>query len=179
MALFEFRGKKPTIGKNCYIADSAEVIGNVAIGDGCYVGPGAKIRGDYGIITVGDKTAVEENAVIHARPNERTKIGNDVTIGHAAIIHNASIDDFAIIGMGSIVSDYSSIGRWAVVAEGAVVKNGDKIPPQSIAAGIPAIVKGTINDEYKSKWLHFKSIYVDLAKTYRDDLKKLKDITPS
>ncbi len=93
----------------------------------CYIGPGARIRGDYGTITIGDNTAIEENVVIHARPNDITVIGSHVTIGHAAIIHNATINDWAVIGMGSIVSDWAEIGEWAVVAEGAVVKNKQKI----------------------------------------------------
>ena len=140
MTIYEFENKKPRIGKGTFIFQSADVIGDVTIGENCYVGPGARIRGDYGSIKIGNDTAIEENVVIHARPNEKTIIGDSVTIGHAAIIHNSTIHDWAIIGMGAIVSDYADIGEWAVVAEGAVVKNKTKVPDKSIAVGIPAKV---------------------------------------
>jgi phenylacetic acid degradation protein len=173
MPIYEFEHKKPRMGKGTFIFPSADVIGDVSIGKNCYVGPGACIRGDYGSISIGDATAVEDNVVVHARPNEKTIIGTSVTIGHAAVIHNATIHDWAVIGMGAIVSDYADIGEWAVVAEGAVVKNKDKIPDKTIAVGIPAKVVGEITPEYKKQWTDFKQIYADLAqKRYPASLKK-------
>ncbi len=163
MSIYEFENKKPRIGKGTFIFPSADVIGDVTIGENCYIGPGARIRGDYGSIRIGNDTAVEENVVIHARPNEKTIIGNSVTIGHAAIIHNATIHDWAIIGMGAIVSDYAEIGEWAVVAEGAVVKNNTKISEKSIAVGVPAKIIAEITSDYKKQWTEYKNIYVDLA----------------
>ena len=164
MSIYEFENKKPRIGKGTFIFPSADVIGDVIIGKNCYVGPGARIRGDYGSIRVGNDTAIEENVVIHARPNEKTIIGDFVTIGHAAIIHNSTIHNWAVIGMGAIVSDYAEIGRWAVIAEGAVVKNKSKIPDMSIAFGIPAKVGAEITSDYKNQWTEYKKIYSDLAK---------------
>lgn len=165
MAIYEFENKKPTIGKNTFIYQSADIIGDVSIGENCYIGPGARIRADYGSICIKNNTAIEENVVIHARPNEQTIIGNNVTIGHGAIIHNCTIKDWAIIGMGSIVSDYAEIGIWAVVAEGAVVKNKTILPDEKIAVGIPAKIVAAITPEYKKTWTEFKAIYSDLAKT--------------
>lgn len=176
MSIYEFEKKKPRIGKGTFIFPSADVIGDVTIGENCYIGPGARIRGDYGSIRIGDDTAVEENVVIHARPNEKTIIGNSVTIGHAAIIHNATIHDWAIIGMGAIVSDYAEIGEWAVIAEGAVVKNKEKIPDKAIAVGIPAKVVAEITLEYKKQWTEYKNIYSDLARTRLPNSLKVVDI---
>jgi phenylacetic acid degradation protein len=174
MALFAYRGVRPVIGSDCYIADSAEVIGNVVIGSGVYVGPGAKIRGDYGTIRIGDGTAVEENCVVHARPGEVCTIGCRVTLGHMCIIHNAAlIDDDAVIGMGSIVSDWARVGAWAVIAEGGLVKNRQEIPGGTIAAGVPVRVIGDVSPEYKKAWTGFKQVYVDLARTYRADIKRI------
>ncbi|MDG6218165.1 MAG: gamma carbonic anhydrase family protein [Candidatus Thermoplasmatota archaeon] len=164
MSIYEFENKKPCIGKGTFIFPSADVIGDVTIGKNCYVGPGARIRGDYGTIQIGDDTAIEENVVIHARPDEKTIIENSVTIGHAAIIHNATIHDWAVIGMGAIVSDWAEIGKWAVVAEGAVIKNKGKIQDNQIAVGIPAKVVAEISPSYRKQWTEYKSIYVDLAK---------------
>lgn len=165
MTIYEFEGKRPKIGSNCYVYDEATIIGDVTLGEGCYVGAGAVIRGDYGTIEIGDRTAIEENATLHARPGELLKIGNDVTIGHAAMLHNCTLDDFCVIGMKSTVSDYAKIGEWAVVGEGAVVKNKSIIEPGQIAVGIPAKVITQVNDEYKKTWTHFKGMYVELART--------------
>ena len=174
MALFEYKGVRPVIGPDCYIADSAEIIGKVVIGSGVYVGPGAKIRGDYGTLHIGDGTAVEENCVLHARPEELCAIGRRVTLGHMCIIHNARlIDDYAVVGMGSIVSDWATIGAWAVVAEGATVKNRQDIPPGKIAAGIPAKIIGEVSEQFRADWTRFKQLYVDLARSYRRDLKRI------
>ena len=175
MPIYEFEKKKPTIGKGTFVFESADVIGDVSIGENCYIGPGARIRGDYGSIKIGDNTAVEENVVIHARPDDVTTIGNYVTIGHGSIIHNATINDWAIIGMGAIVSDWAEIGKWAVVAEGAVVRNKQKIPNKSIAVGVPAKVVSEISEEYKKQWTKYKKIYSDLARRkFPDFLREIK-----
>lgn len=178
MALYAFDGKTPTVGKDCYIADSAEVIGDVTLGDGCYVGPGAILRGDYGRVAIGDGTAIEEGAIVHARPGDVATAGAHVTLGHGAIVHTAKrIDDFAVIGMGAIISDWAVIGRWAVVGEGAVVRNRQEIPPEAIAVGVPAKVIGSVDEEYKKTWMHFKNVYVELAKTYRSRIERLEPIS--
>ena len=174
MSLFEFNSQVPSVGKKSYIFDSADVIGNVTIGECCFIGPGARIRGDYGKIVIGDKTSIEDNCVIHARPNEECWIGKYVTVGHGSVIHNATIKDWAVIGMNAVVSDYSEIGEWSVVAEGCVVKNNQKIPSEKIAVGIPAKIVADTTKDYKKQWTHFKEIYATLAeKTYREQLKKI------
>ena len=164
MPIYEFENKKPNIGKGTFIFKSADIIGDVIIGENCYIGPGARIRGDYGSIRIRDNTAIEENVVIHARPDDTTNIGNWVTIGHASIIHNATVHDWAVIGMGAIVSDWAEIGKWSVIAEGAVVKNKQKIPDKAIAVGVPAKVVSEISLEYEKQWAKYKKIYKCLAR---------------
>jgi carbonic anhydrase/acetyltransferase-like protein (isoleucine patch superfamily) len=174
MSIYEFENKKPRIGKGTFIFDSADIIGDVVIGKNCYIGPGARIRGDYGSIRIGDDTAIEENVVIHARPGDITIIGNHVTIGHTSIIHNSTINDWAIIGMGAIVSDWAEIGEWSVVGEGAVVKNKQKIPNKAIVVGIPAKIVSEISTEYKKQWTKYKKIYSDLARErFPNSIKKI------
>jgi len=174
MAVYEFEGRKPKLGKGAYVHPSADVIGAVTIGDNCWIGPGARLRGDYGVIVIGDGTSIEDNCVVHARPGENTHIGGQVTIGHGAIIHNATVHDHAVIGMGSVVSDWAVVGEWSVVAEGAVVRQGQQVPPGHIAVGVPAkLLDKQVGEEYKAEWRRFKALYADLAHRYPDGLKEV------
>lgn len=161
--IYEFEGKVPRVGEGTFVFPDAMVMGDVVLGDRVYVGSGARIRGDYGSIVVGDRTSIEDNCVVHARPGERTEIGEHVTVGHGAILHNCTIRDGAVIGMGAIVSDYAVVEEWGVVAEGAVVKNNATVPARHIAVGVPAKVIGEITPEYERTWTGFKDIYVSLA----------------
>ena len=106
MALWEFEGKRPEIGEGTWVVPSADVIGDVIIGKNCYIGPGARIKGDYGKVRVGDGCSIQENVIIHARPDEEASIGNHVTLGHGCIIHNATLEVYVVVGMGAVVSDY-------------------------------------------------------------------------
>jgi len=166
MILYRFEGKEPKIGERTYVSQSAEVIGNVTIGKHCYIGPGAKIRGDYGTILVGNKSSIEENCVLHARPNEACKVGNMVTVGHGAILHNCMVKDYAVIGMGAIVSDYAVVGVWSVVGEGCVVKNKQVIADRKIVVGIPAKIVGEVSKDYQKLWTSYKDLYAELALKY-------------
>jgi len=167
-----FENRTPVIDESAYIHASADVLGDVRIGAGCWIGPGARLRGDYGRIVIGENSAVEDNVVIHARPDDQTTIGDWVTLGHACIIHNAVIGDWAVIGMGAIVSDWSDIGEWGVVAEGAVVRRRQELPAGRIAVGVPAkVIEKSVGEEYKAEWMHWKKVYVSLARRYREELK--------
>jgi phenylacetic acid degradation protein len=163
--IFEFEGKRPVIGKGSFVFPSATIIGDVTIGENCYIGAGARIRGDYGTIVIGSHSAVEDNCVIHARPEETTVVGDNVTLGHACILHNCTIKDWAVIGMGAIVSDYAEVGIWAAIGEGAVVKNKQHIPDGAIAVGLPAKIIGETSEAYREQWGGFKEIYNRLADT--------------
>jgi carbonic anhydrase/acetyltransferase-like protein (isoleucine patch superfamily) len=165
-----FEGKAPEIGSDTYVHPSADVLGDVTIGEGCWIGPGARIRGDYGTIVIGDHCSIEDNCVIHVRPGEQTTIGDWVTVGHGAVIHNVNrIHDFVIVGMGAVVSDWAVVGEWGVVGEGAVVRQGQEIPAEHIAVGIPArVLDKTVSEDYKAQWMAFKETYVDLARRYRE-----------
>jgi phenylacetic acid degradation protein len=165
MSIYEFENKKPLIGKGTFIFSLADLIGDVIIGKNCYVGSGACICGNYGSIKIGNDTTIDENVVIHARPNGKTTIGDFITIGHTAIIHNAKIHDWAIIRMAAIVSDYAEIGEWAVSAESAVLKNKEKVPDKSIAVGIPAKVVAEINMDYKKNGLNIKKYILNLPES--------------
>jgi len=173
MAIYEFEGRRPDISEKSYVANSATIIGDVTIGDNCYISPGARIKGDYGTIKIGNNSNIQENCIIHARPREQTLIGDWVTVGHGAIIHGGKIEDYAIIGMGSIVSDEAEIGRWSVVGEGAVVKSGQEIQDEEVAVGIPSKVIKKISSEYKKKWKGIKEEYASFSHRYKENLNRI------
>jgi carbonic anhydrase/acetyltransferase-like protein (isoleucine patch superfamily) len=173
MALYQYGDRVPRIGRNVYVSDSARVIGDVEIGDECYIGHGVILRGDYGSIRLGAGTAVEENAVIHIRPDGLSVCGERVTIGHGAVVHSDRIDDYAVIGMGAVISMHAVIGRWTIVAEGAAIPMDTRIAAEKIVAGVPAKVIGDVQPRHKEFWTWGKQLYVDLAKAYPEKLKRL------
>lgn len=133
------KGMLPQIGNNCFIAPNATIVGDVIMGSDCSVWFNAVIRGDVNSIRMGNKVNVQDGAVIHCT-YEKTKaiIGNNVSIGHNAIVHGCVIDDNVLVGMGSIVMDNAHIGSNSIIAAGAVVLENTVVEPGSIYAGIPA-----------------------------------------
>jgi tRNA-Thr(GGU) m(6)t(6)A37 methyltransferase TsaA len=136
------------------------------IGERCYVGHGAILRGDYGAIEIGDETAIEEGVIIHARPEDWARIGQRVTLGHGAMVHNATIHEGAVIGMRAVISDFSDVGAGAIVGEMTLVKNNQEIPSRKIAVGVPARVVGDVDQRHHDMTRWAKDLYVDLAERY-------------
>lgn len=133
------KGVSPIMGNNCYIAPNATVVGDVKMGDDCSVWFNAVIRGDVNCIRLGNKVNVQDGAIIHCTYEKAaTHIGNNVSIGHNAIVHGCVIDDNVLIGMGSIIMDNCHVGSNSIIAAGAVVLEGTTIEPGSIYAGVPA-----------------------------------------
>jgi len=140
MALIkEVRGNQPKFGNNCYLADNATVVGEVKMGDDCSVWFNAVIRGDVNAIVLGNKVNVQDGAVIHCT-YEKTKtiVGNNVSIGHNAIVHGCTIQDNVLIGMGSIVMDNVIVESNCIIAAGAVVTQNTIVESGFIYAGTPA-----------------------------------------
>ena len=164
--LYEYNFNRPKISPSAFISDSATIIGNVTIGDYCYIGPGAVIRSERLPIVIGDETAVEDGVIIHTggAKSNGTIIGKRVTIGHGAIIHANRIDNNANIGMGAIISLFSEVGEYAVVAEGAVVRSGQVIPPRVVIGGTPAKVLRELMEKDIDAWSKSKDMYVQLVK---------------
>jgi len=167
MALYSFEDRKPQVDESAFVAESALVIGDVRIAKDAYIGHGAILRGDYGTIIIGEGTAIEEGVIIHARPDDKTVIGDHVTVGHGAMLHNTTIKNYAVIGMRATVSDYSVVGEWAIVGEMGLVKNSQQVPDGVIAVGVPVSVVGPIKDQHKIIWSLGKQLYVDMGRRYR------------
>lgn len=174
LGVYEFEGRVPYISPTAYVDEDAKVVGDVKIGAQCYIGPGARIRGDYGTIVIGDRTSVQENCVLHARINEKCEVGSHVQIGHGAILHNCTVKDYAVIGVGAVVSDYATVGVWSIIGEGAVVTSGQSVPDGKVAVGIPAKTIRDVQDSDKQVWSKYKDAYADLALRYPKGLKRIR-----
>ena len=172
--LYKFDGNQPRVGKDTYVSDSAQVVGDVVIGDNCYIGHGSILRGDYGRIEIGNGTAVEEGVIVHAPPGDTNQIGNKVTIGHGAVVHGKHVGDGAVIGMGAVISIWSEVGEQTIVAEGCVVKLKQKIPAKVVVAGNPAKTVRGITEKDMEFWNWGKQVYIDLAKKYlKEDMEPI------
>jgi carbonic anhydrase/acetyltransferase-like protein (isoleucine patch superfamily) len=137
--LFPVKGIEPLWGKNCFLAPNATLCGDVVMGDDCSVWFNAVIRGDVNSIRMGNKVNVQDGAVIHCTYlKSKTIIGNNVSIGHNAIVHGCVIEDNVLVGMGAIVMDNAKIGSNSIIAAGAVVLENTIVEAGSIYAGVPA-----------------------------------------
>ncbi len=135
----EINGKKPVFGQHIFLAENATIVGDVTMGDQCSVWFNAVIRGDVNSISIGNKVNIQDGAIIHCTYEKAaTIIGNNVSIGHRAIVHGCTLEDNVLIGMGAIVMDHAVIGKNSVIAAGAVVLEKTIVPPGSVYAGVPA-----------------------------------------
>jgi carbonic anhydrase/acetyltransferase-like protein (isoleucine patch superfamily) len=140
MALIKtVRGFTPVIGKNCYLAENATVVGDVTIGDDCSVWFNAVLRGDVNSIRIGNKVNIQDNSCLHTLFEKSViEIGDNVSIGHNVVIHGAKIHNNVLIGIGAIILDHAVIGENSIIAAGSVVLEGTIVEPGSLFAGVPA-----------------------------------------
>lgn len=170
MALFkEVRGFSPKYGKNCFFADNSTLIGEVKMGDDCSIWFNAVVRGDVNSIEMGNRVNVQDAAVIHCT-YEKTKtiIGNDVSIGHGAIIHGCELKDQVLIGMGAIVMDQAVVESNCIVAAGAIVTQNQRLESGFIYAGTPAKKLKPLSDDLKKGEIErIAANYVKYAAWYK------------
>ena len=144
----EVKGKYPSMGKNCYLAENCTLVGDIEMGDECSIWFGAVVRGDVNFIRMGNKVNIQDNATIHGTFEKfPTYLGNNVSIAHNAVVHGCTIKDNVLIGMGAIVMDGCVVESNSIVAAGSVVLEGTKIESGSIYAGVPAKKVKDISEE--------------------------------
>ncbi len=169
MPIYEFKGKRPKIGSNVFIADNAAVIGDVELGDNVSIWFSCTLRGDVFPIRVGARTNIQDGSVIHVTEGmASTTIGCDVTVGHMAMIHGCTIGDGALVGMGSVVLDHATIGEKCFLAGGSLVVPNSNLPPKTMCMGRPAKAVRPLTDEDFAWLVGSAKHYDDLAAIYRD-----------
>jgi carbonic anhydrase/acetyltransferase-like protein (isoleucine patch superfamily) len=170
MALIKsVRGHEPRMGKDCYLAETATLLGNVVMGDECSIWFNAVVRGDVNSIVMGNRVNVQDGAVIHCTYQKAaTIIGHNVSIGHNALVHGCTIHDNVLVGMGSIVMDGCVIESNSIVAAGAVVLEGTHIESGCIYAGVPAKkVKQISKELFEGEVQRIAKNYVMYASWYK------------
>ncbi len=162
MALIKsVRGFTPVFGKNNYLAETAIVIGEVIMGDDCSVWFNAVVRGDVNSIRMGNKVNIQDGAIIHCTYHKAaTTIGNNVSVGHNAIVHGCTLEDNVLVGMGAIVMDHAVVEKNSLIAAGSVVLENTRVESGSIYAGVPAKKVKEISPE------HFEQINMRIANNY-------------
>ncbi len=165
----KFRGKSPIIPDSCYISESVDLIGDVTLGENVSLWFGTVIRGDMHHITIGARSNIQDNSVIHVTTDiSPTRIGDEVTVGHNAIIHGATIEDRCLIGMGSIIMDDVVVGEGSIVGAGAVVPPNMIIPPRSLVVGLPAKIVRQTTDEELEMIIERAQHYIDFSQEYKN-----------
>ena len=176
--IYKFKNTTPKLGKNTWIAHSADVIGDVSCGEDCSVWFGSVIRGDVHYIKIGDRTNIQDLSMVHVTHYKKddksdgnpTIIGDDVTIGHRVMLHGCTIENACLIGMSATILDGAVIGKESVVGAGALVTKNKVFPPRSLIVGSPAkVVRELSDDEVKELYASAKR-YVEFKRDYHDNL---------
>lgn len=168
MAVRPYRGVLPTIALSAFVDESAQVIGDVVIGEESSVWMLTVIRGDVNYIRIGDRSNVQDGTIVHVQHDTHpTIIGNDVTIGHGAIIHGCTIADRVLVGMGATILNGASIGEDCIIAAGTLITENTVIPPRSMVMGAPGKVRRELTDRDLAMIKEFAGNYVRYRLDYK------------
>jgi carbonic anhydrase/acetyltransferase-like protein (isoleucine patch superfamily) len=173
MAIYELDGKAPRMADGAWVADSAQVIGDVELGENASVWFGVVIRGDTDTIRVGKRTNIQDQSMLHADLGVPLTLGDNVTVGHQVMLHGCTIGDGSLIGIQAVVLNKAKIGRNCIVGAGAVVTEGKEFPDNSLIVGAPARAVRQLTDEQVQLLSHLADHYVDNAVRYQRGFKKI------
>ena len=171
MLIKTVNGKCPLIPEDCFIAENATIIGDVVLGSSCSVWFNAVVRGDVNSISIGNRVNIQDGAIVHCTYQKHaTVIGNNVSVGHNAIVHGCTIEDNVLVGMGAIIMDNCHIGSNSIIAAGAVVTQNTIVPSGSIYAGVPAKwVKDINTSDFGTEINRIANNYLLYSGWYKDD----------
>jgi carbonic anhydrase/acetyltransferase-like protein (isoleucine patch superfamily) len=162
------RGIAPRIAVSAYVDPSAVVVGEVAIGERSSIWPHVTVRGDNGLIVIGEECNIQDNSVLHLDEGVPLTLGDRVTVGHSVVLHGCIVEDESLIGIGAIVLNHARIGKGAVVAAGCLVPEGMQVPPGMLVMGVPAKVFRAVTEEESTRFREGCKHYVEKAAVYRE-----------
>ena len=165
--LEKFLIKEPQIPDTAYVADEATLIGAVQLGEQTSIWPGCILRGDINSITIGDRTNVQDGTIIHLADDYGVEIGDDVTIGHGAIIHACKVENECLVGMRATIMDGSVIGTRSIIGAGSLVTANTQVPPGSLVMGTPAKVVRELTNEEQTKIKYWAHKYLKVAAAHK------------
>jgi carbonic anhydrase/acetyltransferase-like protein (isoleucine patch superfamily) len=171
--ILPFKGAWPTIADSAFIAPGAVVIGNVTIGEDVSVWFNTTVRGDIAPIAIGNRSNIQDGTLVHVNEDAPVVIGEDVTVGHTAIIHGTEIGDRTLVGMGAIVMSYSKVGADAVIAAGALVSERVEVPSGAVMVGVPAKERSRLDAAQQEHLREIPGRYVGVSRTYKSELEEL------
>ena len=167
--IMNYKGKSPKIDDSCYVAPSADVIGDVTIGKDSSVWFSAVIRGDMAPIVIGNRSNIQDNCTLHCKIDQPVKVGDNVTVGHNAVLHSCTVGDSSLIGMGAIVLDGAVIGKNCIVGAGSLVTSNKVFEDNTMIIGSPAKAVKRIDHEGEIELTKAAGYYVDDCDQYRKD----------
>ena len=173
MPLYEISGQRPTVAEDAWVAPSADLIGDVHLAALASVWFGAVIRADNTPITIGARSNIQEGAMLHSDPGVPCTVGEDVTVGHHAILHGCTIGDRTLIGMGATILNRAVIGEDCLVGAGALVTEGKVFPPGYLIVGSPAKAIRPLDDAAKAMLKLSAALYASKQREYAADLKRV------
>lgn len=163
---YEFEGARPQLSPTSWVAPTAVLIGAVDLGAEASVWCGSVIRADGDRISIGERSNIQDGAVLHADPDRPVRLGSGVTVGHGAIVHGCTVQDDVIVGMRATILNHAVIGAGSIIGAGAVVSEGTTIPPGSLVLGVPGRVARQLDDDALARIRRNAASYVELARRY-------------
>lgn len=174
--ILPWEGTWPTIADDAFIAPGAVVIGNVTVGSQSSIWFQTVVRGDIAPITIGERSSVQDCTVVHVNMDAPTVIGNDVTVGHSALVHGTTVHNGVLVGMGAILMSYSEIGAGAVIAAGALIPERVTVPENAVMVGMPAKQRSELDEKQAQHLAGIPGRYVRVSRQYIAEIAKLEDM---
>ena len=173
--ILPWEGAWPTIADDAFVAPGAVVIGNVTIGSQSSIWFNTVVRGDIAPITIGERSSVQDCTVVHVNMDAPTVIGNDVTVGHSALVHGTTVHDGVLVGMGAILMSYSEIGAGAVIAAGALISERTHVPENAVMVGMPAKQRSELDENQAQHLAGIPPRYVRVSRQYIAEITNLEN----
>jgi carbonic anhydrase/acetyltransferase-like protein (isoleucine patch superfamily) len=173
MPIYSFEGKNPVIGEGSYVHPEATLIGGITLGKNCFIGPGARLRADWCNINIEDGSNVQDNCIIHARPDFTVRLGPNSHIGHGSVLHGCILREHVLVGMNAVIQDLVEIGSGCIIGSGCVIRPGMQIPASKVVMGVPGKIVGDVTPEQEQLWTYATQLYQTLPARYRETVRAL------